>query len=60
MEGICAVGCHSCSKKTDHKHTQSLLREQWLSDEGLPHINAVGFKFPVNISFFFALRNKNN
>jgi len=38
-----------------------LLREQWLSDESLPGIKAVGFEFPVNISiFFFALRNKIN
>jgi len=29
-----------------------LLREQWLSDESLPDVNAVGFIFPVNISIF--------
>jgi len=32
-----------------------LLREQWLSDESLPGIKAVGFEFPVNISIFFLL-----
>jgi hypothetical protein len=29
-----------------------LLREEWLSDESLADINAVDFKFPVNISIF--------